>query len=141
MPKNSNPNPSPETRFGEGNAGRPAGSLNVYSKKRAEAAARMAGLNAEQFPLHMMLKVMNGEPFPYYVRIPGDQRKNKRVVRWYYPTPEDMLRAARDAAPYMHPKLANIEHSGNVAVKHEDFIDRLIAEENGANTIEHEPRD
>ncbi len=33
--------------------------------------------------------------------------------------------AARSAAPYVHPRLAAIEHSGDMTVHHEDALDEL----------------
>lgn len=33
--------------------------------------------------------------------------------------------AAKDAAPYVHPRLAAVEHSGNVALTHEQLLDQL----------------
>lgn len=125
-----NPNPSPETRFKEGNAGRPAG-----SKNRATMAANVVEklhLEAEERPLAFFIRMMRGDPFQFLLRVPPKDRDKPNVVvvkRWYYPTPEDMKWGAAMAAPFLHPKLANIEHTGNVKVKHEEFIDKLIEEE------------
>lgn len=33
--------------------------------------------------------------------------------------------AAEKAAPYMHPRLAAVEHSGDVTVRHEDALNEL----------------
>ena len=33
--------------------------------------------------------------------------------------------AARDAAPYIHPKLASVEHSGKLTISHEDALGEL----------------
>lgn len=33
--------------------------------------------------------------------------------------------AARDAAPYIHPKLANVQHSGELKITHEDALAAL----------------
>lgn len=32
---------------------------------------------------------------------------------------------ARDAASYMHPRLANVQHSGDLTVRHEDALNEL----------------
>ena len=38
---------------------------------------------------------------------------------------------ARDAAPYIHPRLASVEHSGEMTVTHEDALSDLEAKANG----------
>jgi hypothetical protein len=79
-------------------AGRKAGSINkVSAEKRAEIVA--SGLT----PLDYMLTVLRDETAAI------DRRD------W----------AAEKAAPYVHPKLAAIEHSGNVTVSHEAALDEL----------------
>lgn len=141
MAKPSNPNPSPATRFKEDNAGRPEGSRNKLSL--GKSVAHKEGLTKDEVPLAFFLKMQSGKPFQIRVRRPGRDRENPRdkiALVWYYPSIEDMKWGAAMAAPYMHPKLANIEHSGNVSVKHEDFIDKLINEDDGnVTTIEHDP--
>ena len=66
-------------------AGRPPGSANRKTREIADRAAQ-EGLT----PLEFMLQVMRDEA-------------NE---------PRDRLSAAVSAAPYMHPKLASIEHTG-----------------------------
>lgn len=38
---------------------------------------------------------------------------------------EDKLKAAIAAAPYVHPRLAAVDHSGSVAFTHEDALGEL----------------
>lgn len=79
-------------------AGRKAGTINKASAaKRAEIAA--SGLT----PLDYMLKVMRDE---------GN-------------LPDVRLDAAKSAAPYVHSRLAAIEHSGSLAFSHEAALDEL----------------
>lgn len=54
-------------------------------------------------PLDYMLKVMNGQEEYDYHR----------------------FKAAAAAAPYVHPRLQAIEHSGEIVSKHEQAIDEL----------------
>ena len=79
-------------------AGRPAGSVTTKSREVAEQAAE-SGLT----PLDYMLKVMRDEA--------ADEAKR--------------LEAAKSAAPYVHQRLAAVEHSGNVAMTFEQFIASL----------------
>lgn len=79
-------------------AGRPAGSVNKASAERqAEIAA--SGLT----PLEYMLQLMRNEAL--------DEAKR--------------LDAAKAAAPYVHPRLAAIEHSGGLELTHEQWLSGL----------------
>ena len=76
-------------------SGRPAGTINKASAERqAEVAA--SGLT----PLEYMLRIMRDE----------DADKAGR------------LDAAKAAAPYVHPRLAAVEHSGQMTLTHEEFL-------------------
>lgn len=66
-------------------AGRPPGSKNKASVER-EREIRASGL----VPLDFMLEVLRDEGKPF----------------------EDRKWAAEKAAPYIHPKLANVQHTG-----------------------------
>lgn len=68
-------------------AGRKAGTINKASARTREAIAA-SGLT----PLDYMLQVMRDEQKPFDVR----------------------LDAANKAAPYVHPKLTAVEHSGKI---------------------------
>lgn len=79
-------------------AGRPAGAVNRASAERqAEVAA--SGIT----PLDYMLAIMRDEA--------ADEAKR--------------LDAAKAAAPYVHPRLAAVEHSGEMHLSHEEFLDGL----------------
>lgn len=72
-------------RRGNAGKGRPKGSLN---KKTAEkiAAVEASGL----MPLDYMLSLLRDDTLP----------------------PEERFKAAKEAAPYLHPRLASIDHTG-----------------------------
>lgn len=70
-------------------AGRPAGALTTRTRETAEAAAK-EGLT----PLEYMLGVLRD--------VTAD--------------PKDRMWAAEKAAPYVHAKLANVEHTGSIDV-------------------------
>jgi hypothetical protein len=78
--------------------GRPKGSLN---KKTIEQVAAVEATG--ETPLEYMLRVMRDR----------EQPKDRR---------DDMAKAA---APYVHAKLAAVEHSGSVAMTHEDALEQL----------------
>lgn len=70
-------------------AGRPAGAVNTKSREVADKAAA-EGLT----PLDYMLKILRDEEAD----------------------PKDRMWAAEKAAPYVHAKLASVEHSGGLEV-------------------------
>lgn len=70
-------------------AGRPKGAPNKATRKRQQEIAE-SGLT----PLDYMLQIMRDEANP----------------------PEMRMDAASKAAPYVHPKLASVAHSGKVGV-------------------------
>lgn len=83
---------------GKKTGGRAKGTPNKATAAKAEAVAE-SGLT----PLDFMLSVMR-------------DAKN----------PDDMrLDAAHKAAPFVHPKLAAIEHSGGMTLTHEEALDEL----------------
>lgn len=76
-------------------AGRPKGSPNKATQAR-QAAIAASGVT----PLEFMLNIMRGEA-------PEGADVAQRIA-W-----ESMrFEAAKAAAPYVHPKLANVEHTG-----------------------------
>ena len=79
-------------------AGRKPGAINKATAKAREKA-EAGGI----MPLDFMLAVMRDETAP------RDER-------------QDMAKAA---APYVHAKLASIEHSGGVTFNHEAALDEL----------------
>ncbi len=46
---------------------------------------------------------------------------------------EDRFEAAKAAAPYVHARLAAVEHSGDMTVRHEDALDELDDEPRAGN--------
>lgn len=79
-------------------AGRKPGGRNQRSREIADRAAA-EGIT----PLEYMLQVLRDPDAP-------EERK-----AW----------AAEKAAPYMHPRLAAIDHSGDMTVRHEDVLAEL----------------
>jgi hypothetical protein len=79
-------------------AGRKAGSLTKKTREIAENAAA-EGIT----PLEYMLQLLRDD-------------KNPREIR---------IDAAKAAAPYIHARLAAIEHSGGMVVSHEDALNEL----------------
>ena len=79
-------------------AGRKPGAIN-----KATAKAREAAEAGGVMPLDFMLSVMRDE---------GADRAER-------------LDMAKAAAPYVHAKLASIEHSGGMTFSHEDALDAL----------------
>ncbi len=79
-------------------AGRPAGIANKASIER-QAAIAASGLT----PLDYMLAILR------------DDEADKAV----------RMDAAKAAAPYVHPRLAAVEHSGEMKLQHENWIDSL----------------
>ncbi len=76
-------------------AGRPPGAVNkATAARQAEVAA--SGVT----PLEYMLQIMRDEA--------ADEAKR--------------LDAAKAAAPYVHPRLAAVEHSGEMTLTHEQFL-------------------
>lgn len=79
-------------------AGRPKGSPNkATAARQAEIAA--SGLT----PLDYMLGILRDEE--------ADQAQR--------------FEAAKAAAPYVHPRLAAVEHSGDMTLNHEQALDAL----------------
>lgn len=127
-----NPSPPATTQFGKNNPGRPAGSKSRTTLGKEFVAKE--GTTAEERPLAFFLNMQHGQPFQF---LEWDAAKGAAVEKTYYPTVADMKWGAAMAAPYMHPKLANIEHTGNVNVVHEDFVEKLLNEENGGDATRH----
>lgn len=83
---------------GERRGGRKPGSLN----KRTQAIAEKAASEGKT-PLEFMLDLM-------------------RDVKQEIPLRADMAKAA---APYIHPRLANVEFSGDITLNHEQALEDL----------------
>lgn len=89
------------------NAGRKPGSSTKLNEE-----ARQKALEGGVSPLDYMLALLRDET-------------NDRDVRF---------EAAKAAAPYVHAKLASIEHSGDVTLHHEDALDELDDDPRAENT-------
>lgn len=79
-------------------AGRKPGTPNKATAER-QAAIAESGLT----PLDYMLNILRDENNPVEVR----------------------FEAAKAAAPFVHPKLAAVEHSGGMTFTHEDALNEL----------------
>ena len=79
-------------------AGRPKGSASRKTREVADKAA-----NEGLTPLEYMLKVLR------------DKESSDDDKRW----------AAERAAPYIHPRLTAVDHSGDMTVRHEDRLKDL----------------
>lgn len=109
-------------------AGRKLGSKN----RRTLASEALLGSESAKglTPLEFGLKVLRGEQI---VMREIDGETGRLIDKTYLPTFADRRWAAEMTAPFMHPKLANIEHTGNVAIHHEDFIARLMEEDESSS--------
>lgn len=88
--------------------GRPKGSKD---KSKRVTAARKLSLAAT-----IAADASQGEtPIQYMLRVMNDPNAEK-------PRRDDMAKAA---APYIHPKQATIEHTGNVTMTHEGALKAL----------------
>lgn len=54
-------------------------------------------------------------PLDYLTSVYRDESRN----------PNERIDAAKAAAPYVHPKLSNVEFQGRMDVGHEDALDEL----------------
>lgn len=54
-------------------------------------------------------------PLDYMLQVLRDPEASPAERKW----------AAEKAAPYLHPRLATVEHDGAVAVRHEDALEDL----------------
>jgi hypothetical protein len=89
-------------------AGRKKGALTKRTQEITQAALA-EGLT----PLEHMLKVLRDTN--------ADEKRR------------DAMAVA--AAQYVHPKLAAVEHSGSMAIAHEDAIDAIEADANGVDPL------
>ena len=94
--------------------GRPKG---AKSKTPLEREARLAA--SGMLPLDFFLAMMRDKE----IRI-GEET--------YQPTMADRQWGAEKAAPYIHPKLAAVKHSGGLAVRHENWVEQLQEPDDGS---------
>lgn len=122
------------------NSGRKVGSQNKATILKEEKAQEVLEkcLSEGITPLEYMLKRLRTEPKPdwskdltaYPGEPPSDFMKRKADAQERYEQYEraheaDRMDAAKNAAPYVHPKLAQIEHKGNVKLAHEVALAEL----------------
>lgn len=90
---------------GERRGGRAPGVKNKNTQRRADVATKalLSGIT----PLEFLLNVMR-EPEPTKGKDEDSALFVARFVGWR----DRAIEAAKAAAPYVHPKLSNIEHAG-----------------------------
>jgi hypothetical protein len=96
--------------------GRPKGSKNKHTKSQKARAAAAALADQGITPLEVMVGTMRS------LWAEAEQTDDLGLVR------EIQLKAAvvaKDCAPYMHPRLAAIEHSGGLELTHEEALSEL----------------
>lgn len=81
-------------------AGRPVGSRNTRMSRTRIIATQL--LHEENSPLEVMVKTMKA-----FLAMAGKADDEKMKMHWMV----QAHGAAKDAAPYIHPKLASVEHS------------------------------
>lgn len=96
---------------GKKTGGRQKGSKNKTTREREEFAreAAAAAQKAGETPLEYMLRVMRDDAAP-------TARRDAMAVA---------------AAAYVHPRLATVEHSGEMTLNHEQALDELERKANG----------
>jgi hypothetical protein len=100
---------------GRGGARRGAGrKQGAATKKTREVADKAASEGIT--PLEFMLKIMRTEP--------SDEVEDERLLQSML---EMRFEAAKAAAPYIHPRLAAVEHSGKLGLSMTDLDDAELA--------------
>ena len=104
-------------------AGRPRGSANRKTREVADRAAS-EGIT----PLEVFLEDMRF----HFARATVERAKGRDADILLIAKELSAAReAAKDAAPFMHPRLQAVAHSGSVGITHEEAL-RLLAEEDEA---------
>ena len=105
-------------------AGRPRGSANLKTREVADRAAA-EGIT----PLEVFLEDMRF----HYARAAVERAKGSNAdVSLIAAELVSARDAAKDAAPYMHPRLQAIAHTGNIAMTHEQWLERLAEDDEAA---------
>lgn len=92
-------------------AGRRPGALTKKTRAIAEKAAE-EGIT----PLEVLLGTMRG----FWDQAGLETDTEKKLAAQLAASD-----VAKDAAPYMHPRLAAVEHSGGMTLRHEDALGEL----------------
>lgn len=112
-------------------AGRKPGKANQKTRLVSERILEERMAAGKQQPLEVMLANMEfalneaGQLLEKIVNSPegADIDTFKALMRFRSMAQE----CAKDAAPYVHPKLASVEHSGSVTLTHEEALAQLAA--------------
>ena len=101
--------------------GRPRGSRN---KTAAEFAMELS--KAGMAPVEVMLGAMR-IAWARSAEYDGKGRGEQKIANTAYASQlrKEAVACATAAAPYCHPKLSAIEHSGGVQISHEEALDML----------------
>ena len=94
-------------------AGRPKGSKNRLTKKRLELAQKAAHEGVT--PLEVQLETMR--------EIWDKATKRGKIVD--LALAREACEIARMAAPFVHPKLNAVDHTGDMTMRHEDLLREL----------------
>lgn len=109
-------------------AGRKAGSITTKTREIADRAMA-EGIT----PLEVMLQSMRrcwDDAESFQAKVAGGDKDAALVVMG---ARQAACAIAKDAAPYVHPRLAAVEHSGGLKLSHDDWVDGL-AEPDDAGT-------
>lgn len=87
--------------------------MRHFQKVAIDAEAILAGLTAEEFTGRADLK-----PEEQFKLLLAEVKKAAGFRQMAHD-------CARDASPYMHPRLTAVEHSGNLTLSHEAQLDEL----------------
>lgn len=87
--------------------------LTRAQKARVLNGAPIADLGSHSDPVNFLLDLMDEEPSPDFS---PEQRLFHDSLR---------LKAAIAAAPFIRPKLAQVEHKGNISLTHEQALSEL----------------
>ncbi len=88
--------------------------MRHFQKVAIDAERLLDGLTVEEFTGH----IMDESPEAQFKVLLAEVKK----TAGFRQMAQD---AARDAAPYLHPKLASVEHSGKLTISHEDALGEL----------------
>lgn len=95
--------------------------MRHFQRVALEAEATLEGLTAAEFSTQVPKDASPEEQFKFLLA----QVKKTASFR------QAAQDAARDASPYIHARLAAIEHSGALTFTHEDALDELDTEPTG----------
>lgn len=128
----------PEARPPKKKPGRKPGQKNrgTLLQQTEQQAMIKEALAAGITPLEYMLGVMRTPPKPYTPpeRLKGEdadvyrfrcEKAEQFHAQYLIRTDDRRMEAAKNAAPYIHPRLAQIEHKGDLKLAHEHALAEL----------------